>query len=1266
MDGYPLGSLDHNVPLIVVSGLNSDPPEQPPKANGRGILLRSDLPPLESREASFLQSYFEEVAERGTSWTAVTRDEPFRVRIKTVGRSYMLPSRRAPLPETIEPLTTAPILHSPFSPLSPSSALYPDGLINAEWIKKHQEAIPSIFVCFHTLTSDPKTATLQDNKLKADLNGIRATLLESGYKTRLVVIILGDADARTLTADIIQDRLENIRRGTGLDPKSIFYVTPQESPSDLKRVMDSVLSLLYTTAIEYYRDLGRHARKKRSRGIVPQPTVPPTSGTSQTLSLSDWNFRYDFKSAIFAEFRQEIDAAIRSFEQAYEILLGQDVLDIIPSWSPRWNEARLLADIISIRCLRMHLWVGQTSMAVRRWQAHRDRISDFVDARGRGTNNYGWQAWEARWAMMMATLIEKTEVPGLGPSTMTIFLQPEKNLFGERLHPWELLHHTGYWYRIAARHLGARKALARRIPEDDRGAPDASPASRVASKAYRYDTYMCPPPHEEYPLNGKGVNHAQLIIDCLLNARGQFQARKQHRIAAEISLECAREMATIGSWNEVLGMLRPLWEDKSFRSEWWLDISEEILWLVRRAAAETGRADIVVAIDWELMDKRFRRRENWHYDLSKSLDGVTLDSKPSISISDDLASSFLSASFVFRAKEGRAGETCLAQLSLKSEALNVAAPVTLSSIRVEFEGHLKPITLVHDAALPMNSAEGPNSVAVVPLTEQLGGDEKKTRVESENEAEEGTQDEDEDKKDDEDEDKKDDEDEDKKDDADEDKKDEKEDQLTGKCDLTLRPGHRQVFEMNIPLREPGEASASTLILFYKADTFEMDYKLSLSELGKVTGWFVQGSVKPRLSRPNGHILHIQPRPPKMKLRLIEPLEQYYANEPIALRVGLYNEEDDSANVKLDIRIIGKGIPRFQVQAGEHKREVDAAEEESQVADLTLGHIASSSSLEASIHLDPAPAPTVYELQIRADYHLESDAATPIVQVLPIHLNIVNAFEANYDLMPRLHPDPWPSLFDYEDLQDVSEGDVVPAKGLTQQWCLVCHYASFATEDLDVIGLDMQVTSVTPGGRCRVVNKPEFSADGMIVAPKTMYEARFDLIADKITLDDRHPVAIDLAFVVRWRRRRSIDGETGPVNVTTMIVGQYMVLGTEPRVLASVLHSSQEKAGLVRLDITIENPSSHFLTFGLAMEPSDAFAFSGSKQTTMHLLPMSRRTQTYRLMPLVRGVYVRPGLVVRDKYFQKVLRVIPTEGMKIDKDGLLVWIPPVHEAEEKSN
>lgn len=428
-------------------------------------------------------------------------------------------------------------------------------------------------------------------------------LASSGYKTRVAVILLGDTSSGSAQlSEGVQDRLEAIRRGTALDPKSIFYIPVQSSPTELKKVMDNILSVLYGTAVEYYRDLGRHARKKRSRGVAPRPTVPPTSGTSRTLSLPDWNFRYDFKAGVFAEFRQEPDAAIRSLEQAYGILMGADVLDIMPSWSPRWNEARLLADLISIRCLRIQLWMGHTSLAVSRWEAHRDRIGDFVDRRGRGTNNYGWQAWEARWATVMAQLIEKVEVAGLTPATMRIYMPPEKAVLAERLRPWELLHHTGYWYRIAARHLAARRTLAHMMPEEDRAAPDSTSSAQGGSKSFAYDTYMCPAPHEEYPLSGQGVDHTQLVIDCLIMARTQFQARKQLRLAAEISLECAREMASQGHWEEVVAMLRPLWDDGSFRSEQWLDASEDLCWLLRRAAAATGRGDLVVSIDWELMN----------------------------------------------------------------------------------------------------------------------------------------------------------------------------------------------------------------------------------------------------------------------------------------------------------------------------------------------------------------------------------------------------------------------------------------------------------------------------------------------------------------------------------------------------------------------------------------------------------------------------------------------------------------------------------------
>ncbi|CAM1501890.1 Fc.00g038740.m01.CDS01 [Cosmosporella sp. VM-42] len=1217
MDGYPTGSLDHNVPFLVAAGLNTKTNELPldPELKEQGILLRSELAPLKTKEVEVLEQYFREIDEKGTSWSGVDKEEAYRFRIKSVGRSFLLPPRRARLPDDIEPLDATPILHSPFSPLSPVSKLYPDGLIDAQWIKKHQELVPSVYLSFYSFTSDPTSTTLSDNHIKTDISNLKGAFARSGYKTRLAVVLLGDGDAPLSLADGVQERLENIRRGTALDPKSVFYIPPQESPAEFMRAIDNILGVLYTTAIEYYRDLGRHARKKRSRGVAPQPTVPPTSGTSQTLSLPDWNFRYDFKSAVFAEFRQEIDAALRSFEQAYEVLLGQDVLDIVPSWSPRWNEARLLSDVISVRCLRCHLWMGQPTLAVRRWQSHRDRIGDFVDRRGRGTNNYGWQAWEARWATVMANLIEKVDIPSLAPSTTTLFLPPEKAVMGERLQPWELLHHTGYWYRIAARHLGARRRLANAIPEEDRNPPDTSPALQGASKAYTYDTYMCPEPYEEFPLTGEGVNHSELIIDSLKTAISQFQARKQIRLASELSLECAREMIHIELYEDAVDILQAVWQGLSFRSEQWVDIAEDLCWLIRRAAVGAGRVDLVLAADWELMDRKFFRRPQWHYDISRALEGVSTPSKPSISLSDDTTCSSVSASLVFRNKEGKAGETCTAQLSLTSHAFIDAAPITFESLKVYCNGNLKPILIEHEASKDETQPNRSN-VAISSLTL--------------------------------------------KEDFLEESEDDLPSLLRGQADLTLKPGQIRVFELKIPLREPGEATASSVVLSLENEAFDLDYKLKFRETNQLTGWYVEGSSRPRQARSGAHTIHIQPRPPKMEIKLVKTLAQYYANEAIELQVELYNAEDESANVKMDVHLFGKDAPALRVQVDGHEDQTaEAAADESKISGLALGSINSSSSLKLVLYLNPATSPTTYDLHLKASYHLASDSATPIMQMLPIQLNVVNAFEANYDLVPRLHPDPWPSLFDYEGVGESLDGDV-PAKGLAQKWCLLCHYASFAQEDLKVVGMEMKILSCVGGARCSIVKSPDVPADGIIVGPKTMHEAQFHLIAQKLSLDDRQPAALDVAFIIKWQRQRD---EEYPINTTTMPVNfKYAVLGTEPRVLASVYHLAPQGAGLLQLDMTIENPSNHFLTFGLSMEPSDEFAFSGAKQTTVNLLPMSRRTTTYRLLPTVRGAYIRPGLVVRDKYFQKVLRIIPTEGMKIDKDGLLVWVPGEDEEE----
>lgn len=402
----------------------------------------------------------------------------------------------------------------------------------------------------------------------------------------------------------VEERLANIRKATGLDSKtSLFFLPPQSSAVELQAFVETIVSTIYPMCIEYYRDLSKHSRRKRNRGVIPPPTAPPTSGTSQTLSSQGWNVRYDFKLGVFAEFRQEMDSAVRSYESGYEGLLGPDVLEAIASWSPRWNEARLLADVFAIRILRCLLWNVNTTAAVRRWELHRERIRDFVDRRGKGSSTYGWEAWETRWATVMAEMIQKSSIADFGG--LATFLQAEKTIaIGERIQPWEYLHHSGYWFRSASKHMMKRRVLALAIPEEDRSPPGSSPASQIASKAYTYDTYLCPEPHEENPLPGHpGVDHSALIIELLGKAIFEFQKRSQSRLVQELQLQSAKESMKKEAWEDALKILRPLWQRMSFRGEGWWDAVEEIGWALRKAAVRAGDGGSVVAVDWELMNR---------------------------------------------------------------------------------------------------------------------------------------------------------------------------------------------------------------------------------------------------------------------------------------------------------------------------------------------------------------------------------------------------------------------------------------------------------------------------------------------------------------------------------------------------------------------------------------------------------------------------------------------------------------------------------------
>lgn len=510
---------------------------------------------------------------------------------------------------------SAPVLHSPISPLTPGSSIYPDGVITPYWITKHQDLLPSTFISFFSFTSDPNLTSVHDNHLKATVNQIKGVLASNSYRTRFVAVLCSEKSILEADAD---GRLANIRRATGLDSKSsLFFFPPNLSSVETRAFVETVLAALQPACVEYYRELSKHARRKRNRGSVPPPTAPPTSGTSQTLPSQGWNVRYEFKLAVLAEFRQEMDAAGRSYEAAYEGLMSQDVIESVASWSPRFNEARLLADIIAIRILRCLLWNGQTTSAVQSWENHKVRVQDLVDRRGKGSANYGWKAWEARWYQVMAEIIGMADLPvfavpdptGMLSNEVTrlieIYAAPERTLpIGERIPPWQLLHHEAYWLNQSIKRTLVRRRLAEEIPEEDRILPAQSPASHIASKFDMYDTYLCPEPYLESPLSRqKESDHSAMIIQMSETSKDHFHKRSQGRAVEQMKLQIAREYMRQAAWHDALKVSQELWLDLSWRRAGWWNLVEELGWAVRECACHVGDGGSVVSVDFELLNR---------------------------------------------------------------------------------------------------------------------------------------------------------------------------------------------------------------------------------------------------------------------------------------------------------------------------------------------------------------------------------------------------------------------------------------------------------------------------------------------------------------------------------------------------------------------------------------------------------------------------------------------------------------------------------------
>ncbi|CAN9176072.1 unnamed protein product [Alternaria alternata] len=1208
MDAYPSDFVVHNLPFIVLSGLATSKEVDPPPSvqhvlPGRAVTsISSDIPPVDGDRANELLQEFLSADGTSAPWNA--RDFSRRgithgFRIRSVGRNFQLPPKKADAPSNSE--TTPPgsptiaaatswVLHSPISPLSPASPSFPDGVIAPAWVAKHQHYVPSVFISFFNFTTDPITNSLHDNQLKTDINKIKGQIQKSDYRTRYVVVLL--SDKTIIEAPDIEDRLAVIRRATGLDPKnSLFFLPPRTSRVELQAFVTSILAILQPVCVEYYRDLTKHARRKKGRGTIPPPTAPPTRGTSQTLSYPGWGVRYDFKLGILAEFRQEMDAAQRHYSTALEALFGAEGLfETTASWSPRWDEIRLLADVIALRHIRCQLWNNFPTSAVQSWLRYKYRLQDVLDRRGKGSNNYGWQAWESTWAQAMAEIVRRTELPIFkikdplsDPDPLidfpgALYSQPEKQFpVGERLPPWELLHHAGYWHKIASDHAKKRYILAREMPEEDRTPPGMSPAAKVSARNQIYDHYLVPHPHEEYPVPGigNGFEHWKDISAKLNDAIAEFKTRGQHRKVDQMQLEVARTLLHVRKFDDALKVLRPLWETMAWRKE-----------------AIPGKT-------------------KYKYDLMTCLD-VFSDAaadKVSVSLNAKDHISPLSTSFAFAEAEGNVGEPLRSQLAMTSNARPGSAPVTLSFIQYQFNGGLAEVRLTHDAD---GNSSGSASTMYSCTLEETHSATGKPR-------------------------------------------------WAGTADLTLHPGQTKVYSFPLVLRESGDVDIAACVFGVTTEKFELACSDTDPETPTRPMWWIKSDAKSKsrsLKHGSGMSVHILPKPPKMEINLPDVRNQYYTDESVTLAIEILNQEEEDTEAVLEVRLLGRSKDTLSYTwlerpAESPMKEVPPALDGSTDVDLpghVVGKLAQGARTTERIRFTAPADPADYALEVKVLYHVLSDRDIPISKIMVADLVFNAPFEASYDLNARVHPDPWPSYFELQEAESNVNPESPDAFGIAQKWGLRAKVASFADEQLVVSDLAVEVHSIHGGATCDVTK--EFNIEETAMEPQILSEWGFSLDIRKNNLEERRSTALDTTLNITWKR--TSDPLASPVT-SSLPIPRIQIPSSEPRVLASS-HLSPTIPSLIHLDYVLENPTMHFLTFELAMEASEDFGFSGPKLRTLHLLPMSRQTVRYNLLSNVEGDWITPNLKVTDRYFNKTLKVQGTEGMRLDKKGVGIWVP----------
>ncbi|KAI9256530.1 Gryzun, putative trafficking through golgi-domain-containing protein [Phascolomyces articulosus] len=1281
MNTYPTEYLQHPVPILAVYGLGTTPSEQeppsttttptpsrpvtdgdnasaspppppPPKSGGN-----NSRPPPSSRAAlgTMLYNIFSNKQQfslydtiRPTAAAGIPSTPAFKTIF--VDKDYALPER-IPISPNLPPP------HSNLSPLSPESPLHPDGFMTPLWIKKQLET-PCVVVGFYDLWdwsqepgSPPRpkretgplsshvfidpTEREKDTVLMQEINERRKYFQDKGIKFAVTIIL-----KRQQTDDpSVEERLLWIRKQSGLDNRHSFFIIGPGTQHDVQEFVNNLYRGLYEPAVHYYNNRIKKVRKKRAK--LPSPSMTPRSPDTnepQPLSVQGWMLRYDFKTGVFQEIRQDIEGATKSYESAYTLVA--DMLAPKSSITPgqvglplrtkRWEEARALVDCISIKICSFYLYMNDPSGALAQLNGHLHMIQTYASVWGTGEQTFEYWAWLSKQYRIFGDIIDTATQHGFKIPIPTSYMSvpgspnPSHPLMGSGpgpvvgCNPGAILQHPGFYYHLAAMCCAERR---RRFLEADN-------AANV--EAGNEGTLQEPPTTvwETLLANERQIDHSALTIELLTKSYEQFKKYRNGRMTLYLAAEIAGTYYETSKFEMALKFFERI--GKTYRKENWNMILTSILRWSLRCAKELGSWERALECLVELMSSDLPMSEQKRLDiqnelldvLSKKTQAVEGEEKKKdsslptpLAIHMDQVNPMLTCHVQFQTRANFVDTPVRFQIVLKTGKTSPPVPFRFNSMRILFNDARYNILLT--------DSNKEDELGLAHTAYEDCRHELKTLTDGEYNG-----------------------------------------WHTKETDLRVIKNQIKVFEGCIVPKECGELKIVGVCLDIKSPqwhvslNYDVDRPIEVEKKLTRRKWLGGpkdgGSPKFTFLEGSGELnmIKISQRPPRVKL-ITSYASQALLDEHFELNITIQNQEQDPIHAKLQVELkdsIGKD---YIIISNDNSNDT----QHSITSEVDFGRIESGQSATKPVYMHAGDIPGIRIISFTARYR-SADNKEQVVEE-----ELASQFIEKREVLRIPFRTPFESNFKfYAHTDKLSNATPSPNLGKTEKWLINASIRSCSTSDLEIEKMELKqeafehpytsLTLISTSDEESMKNTSQAWTAGYVSNTNYLFRmATNDITEPQPTI----PVG---SIIIYWRRSGQ---ESSPYSQTAVPMPTLEFRRQNLSVVADAPNDIYVGEPF-RLTYTVYNPTVHLAEYTASVELSDAFVYSGLKILKGRVLPLSHTSYDYTCYPLLAGKVRLPRLKVIAKQ-QGVEKEVLVEMLVSDDEKLLKqggseqWPPP---------